>query len=1124
MQNTILVTTTRMSGLTTCLIETVKACRDPNFEHEVILMMPENYTMNGEQEIIDHVTGNGLLGIRIISPKTIFTEITDRAGKPVLEPITDLGRAVVISHILKQLHRQKLLEFYDNAVRQSSLPSKMAEQIDEFRDAGLTPESLMALSEHPEISDALRYEYRDIARIWATYLTEIDSRFLDSFQQWEDLMERIKISGYFDNADFIVVGFSFLNQQLMRILAASAPLATSTQLIIVADEQSPDSRIFGSVNKQLLSFGQYLFDRGIRMQRSINTRIPFGINPAIRYIEQNLFSNRHRGKIPDMNPISVYIARTPFIECQYCAQTLLKWHREGMHWREMAVAFSSPDILPDLLPMVLRDAGIPYTPPGGQSMLMNDYVQFVLYMVRAACSGFVQKDMIGMIKSGFCLTHEDAMDIENYAIENGITRQKWLQPFSLPDKTDPQYEFVLRMETCRAQLAEMLIPLRTALASRKNTGIQQARTIYQSVIDSGAYTVLKARENEYMARGLMLEIDRNRQVFDSVNEVLNQIAVFSESKHLSIEDIPVLLESAFASSVVKSLPQSSDAVIINPVGMFLSSSIRGMIVMGMQDKEIGGQATLISDTERETFRHTTNTRFGFTRQEIATVEMERLANTISMPRDRLVFSCSVTKPDGSVLYPSSALRMLSAMLKAAGCGDNISGGVLQDGILPYSPSIALERISTRLRLAIQGQDDILKKTGGADSIPDTGNRQWQQALSRLYHDPVWHERTTRMLAGLTMQVQADNLTRTEAHNLYPETNLSISRLETFASCPYRHFLLYGLRPVIRKPFSFQANMRGEFYHSVMEQYIQKASSLDRWPDLSRKEMNTVLDDVIEPLAEKWKNGPLDVDALSQLHAQCIIRDIRHAAITVTRNFAVSQFKPAAYELRFGRSSQSGTSLPPIQFSLKDLTKITLNGQIDRLDLYHNGKEQVYFRIVDYKSSTHNLLDPMLEAGLQLQIPIYLCAAQQAVPDAIPAGGLYQVLRNPLIDAEDEDTELIIRKMGSELKLRGIVLDEKEILAAMGEVNGKASSTSNYVAAISLEDIRKRMARSMENAKDLAEQIFNGYIQIQPVQYDEKAPSPCQYCPGAPVCGIDPRLPNGRVRLLNQTTSNDEIEL
>ena len=337
------------------------------------------------------------------------------------------------------------------------------------------------------------------------------------------------------------------------------------------------------------------------MQRSISTHVP-QVSPAIRYVEQTLFASGRKMQMPDMSPVSLYLARTPFIECQHCAQTLLSWSREGMRWREMAVAFSSPDILPDLLPMVLRDAGIPYTPPGGQSMLMNDYVQFVLYLVRAACGGYLQQDVIGMIKNGFCLTREDAMDLENYAIENGINRQKWLTPFVVPEQDDPGYAKVLRLEECRKGLAEMLTSLRSSLAARKHTGIQQAKAIYQSVIDSGAYEVLKARENDYMTRGLMLEIDRDRQVFDSVNEVLNQMAVFSENRHLAIEEIPVLLESAFAASVVKSLPQSSDAVIINPTGMFLSSSIKGMIIMGMQDRDSGGQSTLISDTERQSFR------------------------------------------------------------------------------------------------------------------------------------------------------------------------------------------------------------------------------------------------------------------------------------------------------------------------------------------------------------------------------------------------------------------------------------------------------------------------------------------------------------------------------------------
>lgn len=1182
------IITTRMSGLTSCLTETVKACYDPNLEHRVIIMMPENLTLDAELEIIHHVTHNGLLGIRIVTPITIFSEITDRAGVPDKEPLTDFGRSVVISHILKQQKRQDNLKFYHNAVRQANLPLKLAEQIDEFRDGGFTCDSLIELSEHPEISNAMQMKYHDIGIIWASYLSEISMQFIDKRQQWDDLIARLRASHYFDNADFIVTGFSVLNQQLMRLMAAAAELATSTRLIVVADDTSPDARIFTSINNQLLSFGQFLFNHGIRSLRSTWQEPDGDQDAGIRFIERTLFAGGHRETPPDLSAVSVYTARSPFVECQYAAQTLIAWHNAGMAWREMAVAWNSSDILPDLLPMVLRDAHIPCTPVGGQSMLMNGYVQFVLSTVRAACLGYQQKDMLGMIKSGFCLEQDDAMDLENYAIEHGINRQKWMQPFPVPEASDPSYEFISRMEDCRQQLETLLAPLRKVLSDRKSTGRAQAAAIYQAMVDADAYQVLRSRETDYQARGMLLEIDRNRQVWDAVNDVLDQLAVYCETRHVALEELPVMLEAAFATVVVKSLPQTSDAVSLNTAGMFFSSSIRGMIIMGMQDRESGGESTLITDTERETLRKMTKIPFGTTRTEKSCIEMERISRTIAVARERLLISCSMTKPDGSMLYPSSVMRMITVMLRSCGLEGNIAGGIMNDGILPYSPSITLERISTRLRAALQGQDDILAGVGRDKPVhevpdpfsdPDDGqvgnavdalgdvyarekpahpaqaeegiklisavqepassadqpdatlpsggaadfadvNAIWRAALAYLYHDKKWHRQTARMLQGLSARIHVDDLTPAIAHRLYPETNLSISRLETFAACPYHHFLMYGLRPVIRQPFSFMANMRGDFYHAVMEGYIRKASALGSWPNLSEREMNGILDDVIAPLREQWRDGPLDVDPLQRFYAERIIRDIRHAAITITRNFTISEFRPTAYELRFGRQTSADIVLPPIQFSLNDATRITLNGQIDRLDTYRDENGLQYFRVVDYKSSQHVLRDLMLEEGLQLQIPIYMNAVQQAMPQAVPAGGLYQVIHNPLIDAEDDDEALIARKMGGELKLKGIVLDDAAILGAMGEVNGKSRS-EDLVAAVPLDEIQGRMQRAMVTAKDLTERIFSGCIQIAPVQYNNSALSPCTYCPGATVCGIDARIPGGRPRLLKQPAPGED---
>ena len=1111
--NVVRVECTRVSGVVPCLLGHVREILKQPDHGNIVVLMPENLTLNGEIELIEGLSLKGLLGIQVLSPKSFRREIWDRAGASEVEPITDFGRALVISHVLKVLARENALTFYNNAIRQTSLPTKLAEQIDEFRDAGLTPESLMELATNGSVSEAMGYKYSDISRIWSRYLKEIDHQFIDSRQQWDDLLLRFGTSHFFDGIHLFITGFSSLDAQLIRLVCQAAPLAESVRFILVADDSSGDARIFSGINDQILSMGQTLFDHGIRMERFRFTPPSKG-DSGIHFIEKTLFAGGHRENLPDMQNVEVYNARTPFIECQHVAETLIRWHNQGIRWREMAVAFQDADILPSLLPMVLSDAGIPCTAPNGQSMLMNDYVQFLLAVVRVVCLGFQQRDMLELLKSGFTsLTLEETMDMENYVIEHGITRQKWLHPFPVPEENPEEAALALQMEEIRNLLVHDLVTLREVLANRKSTGEDAARAIYNTMIESGAYEELKIREAAYIERNMMLEVDRDRQVWDAVNDVLDQMATYSSKHHIAMEELPVMLESAFSSTVVKSLPQTSDAVTLHQTGIFYSSTLRGMIIVGMQDRESGSDTSLISDVERQTLRTITKSRIGSTRIEKASREMVDMINSIGVTLEKLVLSCSLTKPDGSVLYPSSVLRMVSTMLKRAGCEDQIGGGIMEDGITPYSPSSALERIAIKLRDALQGEDDFLQEAA------DANQKSWQQALSYLYQQDAWKEKTRHILSALSARVKSQDISSDKAHDLYPETSLSISRLETFASCPYQHFVKYGLRPVVRQPFSFMSNMKGDFYHSAMEGYVRKAASLPNWPNLTRQEVDAILDDVLAPLIEQWKDGPLDEDTLSRFLGRRIVQDVRSAAYTITRNFSLSQFEPRAYELRFGRGESRDMKIPPLRFSLEDRTRITLIGQIDRLDIFQTLEGQSYFRVVDYKSSEHDLRNLKMQEGLQLQIPIYMNAVQNAMPGTIPAGGLYQVIRNPLIDAPDEDIDRIEAKQLDSLKLKGIVLDDPAILDAMGTID-KGKKSQEKVSVVSSEKITERMQNGLDKAKELTGKIFDGCIQIAPVKYDENSEPPCTYCDFKAVCGIDRRLPGGRPTVLKPGNALD----
>jgi ATP-dependent helicase/DNAse subunit B len=106
-------------------------------------------------------------------------------------------------------------------------------------------------------------------------------------------------------------------------------------------------------------------------------------------------------------------------------------------------------------------------------------------------------------------------------------------------------------------------------------------------------------------------------------------------------------------------------------------------------------------------------------------------------------------------------------------------------------------------------------------------------------------------------------------------------------------------------------------------------------------------------------------------------------------------RPAYFELAFGRASQasdpkSSTDYLKLKRESANATEIALvQGQIDRVDVNEQEKVAVAY---DYKLSQGAKLED-IEAGRQVQIPIYLAALEQLfLPEFDLAGGGYYRLR------------------------------------------------------------------------------------------------------------------------------------
>ena len=337
-----------------------------------------------------------------------------------------------------------------------------------------------------------------------------------------------------------------------------------------------------------------------------------------------------------------------------------------------------------------------------------------------------------------------------------------------------------------------------------------------------------------------------------------------------------------------------------------------------------------------------------------------------------MISCSSARPSGGVLTPSTAFKRLAKTIREQK-PENYSGGLMNTDIRPFAPAFALETLAVRLRDSKDNSDGFLHGT-------ETNDILWRNALGSLYQSDTWRMRTKGVLDGLHVTVTTEGITPEQAEKLYSTRGFTISRVETFGSCPWRHLLQYGLDLFPTATFTFQNNEQGTFNHDVLKMFLDAAMKLPEWPDLSEQQINRLLNSILRERVKKWEGGILRSDIAHRFQGVAIIHGVRTSIASLMRSFQQKpHFLPMAAEVPFGMPDmKSPLNLPPIQIRTADGGSIAFSGRIDRIDRLDMPDGRRYFMIVDNKMSTKEVKQNSIVAGLQLQLPLYIRAAQNGL--------------------------------------------------------------------------------------------------------------------------------------------------
>lgn len=1090
----------------------------------LVLLLPEHMTYKAERSLASLVPG-GYMRCHVVGFRRLARQILLETGGAIYPRLSETGRQLLLKKIL--LRRQKDLSIFARAGRQRGFAAELAATIDELKSYDISSVNLVQAAKKTSVV-SLQQKLTDLSLLTADFAAEMKGHYNDSSDMLSAATAKLPLSAQLQGAVVWIDGFTFFNPQEMKFLENLCRIASEVHITLAQDVEDMRENMseMGLFHRQYRTI-QVLSD----MAKHLNIEEKKSFLPQARRYKIRALADIEKGmfrfpqsKAKDSRGVRIIEAANRRLEATAAAADMVRLCREkGYRWHDIGIVVREPEAYDELLELVLTDYSIPFFRDGKRRSVHHPLAELLRSSLEAV-SGWRYEAIFRCLKTGFFPLNRSQTDrLENYVLAYGIHGKIWLQaaPWSYiePDKLHREdidkEESLAAIDFIRKKAVHPLEAYERQLAEAVDVR-GQCRAVYDFLLALDVPGVLDRWSDEAEKAGRLAEAREHEQVWKAVVELLDQLVEIGGSEKISRRFFAQLLGEGLDDLQLSLIPPGLDYVTIASFDQNSLANTKAIYILGVNEGIMPRRTSssgLLTDADR---LHLASMGIEVADGASTSVFGEKYALYKGFGLAREYLWVSYAQSDG-VGHGLNASSLLGSMCRMFGADKvlNISAdnSIRQDDLLLASPRQALSGLANAL--CNYRQKQVL--------LPI-----WRDVYNWFLEQKDQRPLLCRVIAGLFAAAPSqDNMPPALTRQLYaPKGRLSgsVTRLESYAACPFKHFAKYGLHLLPRKLYSFQATELGVLLHQTMEQFgVRLKSQGKAWGMLSEEECTQLCGEIVDEIAPQMKNEILLSSAEYQQVLQRIKKMAQKAAWHMTRFAAVSNFYPWGFECSFGM----GSGLRPLRYVLDENTMLELSGQIDRIDVEPNGR---YFLIIDYKTgqTAFNLLD--VYYGLRLQLLTYLLAAQEILSasqgkDVLPAGMLYCFLRQPLLTMKHHVTagEAALA-LDKSLRMPGWVLADEEVVRQIdsGQAFIKVGLNKNgFFAAQTKKNIRTAEEFSLLLSylsrffQEEGRSIMAGTVCPQPYKLAES--TACRYCDYQSVCGFDIHLEGYEYRKLDKVS-------
>lgn len=663
-----------------------EAARHP--EKNYLIVVPEQFTMQTQKELVSLHPAGGILNIDILSFQRLAYRIFEETGGSLYPVLEETGKSLVVKRVAQE--KKKELTILGSTLKRTGAVSQMKSLISELKQYQIAPSELDTWAEETGEKKLLAAKLKDTGVIYRAFEEYLENRYVTAEDVLEVLAGKLEESELIKNSEVLVDGFTGFTPVQIGVLGKLFRLCAKVYVTIIMDEREDPYK--KAIPHQLFAMSRQLVQQLMKaadeagcpvepeiwVRRSGHGRFQPG--STMDQLEQRLFRYGKRGfsgngieKRPESgteaktgNPaagheanqqgIYISVAPNPRAELEETVRLIRRMVREeGMRYQDFAVLTGDLSVYGTYAREIFEKCGVPYFVDEKHSVLMNPFVEFLRAAIEMVVQSFSYESVFRYLRCGLSsLNREETDAMENYVLALGIRGLKaygetWTRGYRgiKPDEV-PQRNLL------REKFYAEVQPFAEQMKKKDATVRERTEALYALAVQNQMQQKLEERRQQFEQQGQEAFAKEYSQIYGIVMELLDKIVEVLGDEKMTLAEYQEILEAGFAEASVGIIPPTADQVLIGDNERSRLKDIRVLFFVGVNDgliprHDAGGG--ILSEYDREELERA-DAKLSPTARETMYQQKFHLYRNLTKPSERLYLSFAKAGASGEAQNPS----------------------------------------------------------------------------------------------------------------------------------------------------------------------------------------------------------------------------------------------------------------------------------------------------------------------------------------------------------------------------------------------------------------------------------------------------------------------------------------